>query len=176
MTDEKMLDLLLNDPQHGLEQAVRSYTPYVMKIVCTKLSGICTHEDIEEIVSDVFMMFYQSIGRYGGEVRSVKALLAVIARRKCADVYEKMKREKAHFSCEELSENIPDEQSFYDRTVLMEALHSLGHPDEQIMIRRYFFGQKSKEIADDLNLKPNTVDQRISRALRKLKKILEEES
>lgn len=176
MTDRELLDLLVNDPQRGMEHTVRIYTPYVMKIVRGKLSGICTHEDIEEIVSDVFMMFYQSIGRYGCAVRSVRALLAVMTRRRCADAYEQMKKQRETVSYEALSENLPEEQSDFDRERLLNALRSLGQPDEQIMIRKYFFGQKSKEIAAELGMKTNTVDQRISRALKKLKRIMEEDA
>lgn len=176
MNDQELLDMLVNDPQHGLEQTVRSYTPYVMKIVRGKLSGICTHEDIEEIISDIFMMFYQSIGRYGGKVRSVRALLAVIARRKCADAYEQIKKQRETISYDALSEDLPDEPPDYDRIRLLEALHRLGQQDEQILIRKFFFGQKSKEIAAELGMKTNAVDQRISRALKKLKRIMEEEA
>lgn len=174
MTDKELLQMLLKEPKRGLEQTVRSYTPYVMKIVRVKLSGVCTKEDIEEIVSDIFMMFYLSIGRYGEEVRSVKALLAVIARRKCADTYEQMKKQRDSVSCEELSEDIPDEPLGDDRAALIEAIRSLGQPDEQIFIRKYFFGQTSSDIAAELNMKTNTVDKRISRGLKKLRKIIEE--
>ena len=177
MTDKELLDMLLSDPRHGLEQAVRLYTPYVMKIASVKLSGLCTKADIEEVVSDIFMSFYQSITRYGSDIRSIKALLAVIARRKCADTYEQMIKHKQHISYEELSDSIPDGQPDYNsdrREALIEALHSLGQPDEQIFIRKYFFGQTSKEIANDLKMKTNTVDKRISRGLIRLRKIIEE--
>lgn len=173
MNDKELLNMLLNDPRRGLEQTVRAYSPYVKKIVRVKLSGICTNEDIEETVSDIFVMFYQSIGRYGTEVRSVRALLAVIARRKCADTYEQMKRRKDNTPYEELSENIPAAQPTYNKAELMEALRSLGQPDEQIFIRKYFFGQKSSDIAADLGMKTNTVDKRISRGLKKLRQIME---
>ena len=61
MTEKELITLLSEDPRRGLEQAVRQYTPYIMKIVRTKLDGICTKEDLEETVSDVFMMFYRYV-------------------------------------------------------------------------------------------------------------------
>jgi RNA polymerase sigma-70 factor (ECF subfamily) len=48
----------------------------------------------------------------------------------------------------------------------------LGEPDREIIIRKYYFGQKSKEIAGVLNLRENTVDKKISRGLKKLKILL----
>lgn len=175
MTNKELLDMLIRDPARGLEHTVRQYTPYVMKIVRTKLSGYCSNEDVEEIVSDIFLLFYQSIGRYGGNVRSVKALLAVIARRKCADSFERLKKQSDHISLDELPQDVAAAQPDPHRARLIAALHSLGQPDEQIFIRKYFFGQKSSDIAAELNIKTNTVDKRISRGLKKLKKIMEEE-
>ena len=43
------------------------------------------------------------------------------------------------------------------------------------MMPTYFLGQKSREIARDLNMKTNTVDKKISRGLKKLRAILEKE-
>ena len=77
-------------------------------------------------------------------------------------------------SYDEISDTIssPDRQP---DTELYDALKALGEPDTTIFIRKYFFGQKSSDIALEMNLKPNTVDKRISRGLIKLRKILKEE-
>lgn len=58
---------------------------------------------------------------------------------------------------------------------LSDAIDKLGEPDTTIFLRKYFFGQSSKAIAKDLDMKPNTIDKRISRGLVRLRKILEEE-
>ena len=54
----------------------------------------------------------------------------------------------------------------------METVRALGEPDSEIILRRYYFGQTSKEIGAALGMKPNTVDQRLSRALKKLREVL----
>lgn len=174
MTEKELLAMLAVDPRKGLEQIVRQYTPYVMKIVRTKLNGICTSEDLEETVSDIFLMFYRYITQNKKEVGSVKALLAVMSRRRCADVYEKALKHKDDIPIDELPELPADEPWDDDRARLNEALHRLGQPDEEIFIRKYFFGQNSRSIAEEMGIKHNTVDKRISRGLKKLKIILEE--
>ena len=174
MTEKELLALMSDDPRRGLEQTVRQYTPYVMKIVRTKLSGICTAEDLEETVSDIFMMFYRYITRNKKEIKSVKALLAVMSRRRCADVYEKSLKHKDDIPMDELAELPADEHWNDDRSRLNEALHKLGQPDEEIFIRKYFFGQNSRSIGEEMGIRHNTIDKRISRGLKKLKKILEE--
>ena len=82
---------------------------------------------------------------------------------------------------------LPDsyESEGYDRTHmrmpecqnrLIEAVAALGRPDSEIFMRKYFYGQKSREIAEELGMKTNTIDKIVSRGLVKLRKILKEEA
>ncbi|SDA32121.1 RNA polymerase sigma-70 factor, ECF subfamily [Ruminococcus sp. YE71] len=174
MTEKELLALLSHDPRRGFEQAIRQYTPYVMKIVRTKLEGVCSYEDIEETVSDIFLMFYKYITQNGNEIGSVKAVLAVISRRRCADVYEQSLKHRDDIPIDELPEIAADDSLENDRARLNDALHKLGQPDEEIFIRKYFFGQNSRSIAEEMGMKTNTVDKRISRGLKRLKTIMEE--
>ena len=56
---------------------------------------------------------------------------------------------------------------------LLEALEGLGEPDREIFLRKYYLGQRTKEIARALNLRENTVDQKVGRGLKKLRVWLE---
>ena len=56
---------------------------------------------------------------------------------------------------------------------LLEAVKSLGSPDSEIIVRKYYMGESSKEIAEKLSLTVNAVDTRTSRALKKLRSIIE---
>lgn len=47
----------------------------------------------------------------------------------------------------------------------------LLHKDSSIIIRKYYFGESSKKIADALNLTVSNVDTRMHRALNKLRKL-----
>ena len=174
MTEKELLALMSDHPRSGFEQAIRQYTPYVMKIVRTKLEGACSYEDIEETVSDIFVMFYKYIMKNRSEIGSVKAVLAVIARRRCADVYEQSLKHRDDIPIDELPEIAADDSRDNDRERLNEALHRLGQPDEEIFIRKYFFGQNSRTIAEELGMMTNTVDKRISRGLKRLRTIMEE--
>ena len=104
----------------------------------------------------------------------MKALLAVMSRRRCADVYEKALKHRDDIPIDELAEFPAEEQRNEDGEYLNEAMHRLGQPDEEIFIRKYFFGQDSRSIAKEMGMRHNTIDKRISRGLKKLKKILEE--
>ncbi len=174
MEEKKLLRLLEQDPAKGLEAAVREYAAYVYKIAHTRLSDVCRKEDIEEAVSDIFVKFWQSGQRSGFRIRSVKAYLAVIAERHCIDVFRKACRTSDSVDYDTL-ENLISDGSPYSDIELADAIKRLGEPDSIILIRRFFFGQRSEDIGRELGMKTNTVNKRVSRGLEKLRKMLEED-
>lgn len=174
MNDKELLALLRSDPQRGLTKTVDIYSAYVLKIAYTRLNGICTRQDIEEAVSDIFMAFYTSGQKCGFEIRSVTAFISLIAERHCLNVFKKMQRQTEKIPFDDVENTISEQVGGYSGNELSDAVYKLGEPDTSIFIRKYFFGQKSEDIARDLNMKTNTVNQRISRGLKKLRKILEE--
>lgn len=175
MTDDQLLELLQSDPQQGLEAVVKRYSAYVLKIATTKLRDVCTKEDIEEAVSDIFLLVFKSGQKCGFKMKSLRAYISVIASRHCINVFNKHIKKSKIIPLDEIAETAASEDKVFEDNGLAEALHSLGEPDEFIFVRKYFFGQTSKEIASELNMKPNTIDKRISRGLIKLRKLLEEE-
>ena len=176
MTDKKIAALMRTSPERGLEEAVMQYSAYVLKVCRIKLAGICNDEDIEEAVSDVFFSLYKYAQKSSAGLRTVRGLLSVIAARHCNDILRKKYRNAETVSFDELDYEIADTKGFgegdYD---LACALHKLGSTDEEIFLRKYFYGQKSSEIAYDMGLKTNTVDKRISRGLEKLRTFLKED-
>lgn len=176
MTDQELLLLLRSKPQAGLERVVGSYSNYVLKIAYTRLGSVCTHEDIEEAVSDIFLKFFNAGMKNGFEFGSVRGILSVIAVRHCINVFRQRCKRAEEISLDEIIEYVADEtpQSSQENTPLAHAVDSLGEPDRTIFIRKYFFGQKTADIAKELHMKPNSVDKRISRGLVKLRKILKE--
>ena len=177
MTDMELLELLRKDPDNGLKSVVLQYSAYVMKIAYIKLSGVCTAEDMEEAVSDIFLKFFNAGVKSGFAFESVRGSLSLIAGRHCVDVFRSRVKSETDIPLDEVIEFVADEGIIKDDTGtrLVMAVKSLGEPDSSIFMRKYFFGQKSKDIAADLGLKPNTVDKKISRGLKKLKEILMKE-
>lgn len=175
MTDKELTDLLKNDPQEGLAAVVRQYSAYVYKIVYTRLRDICGREDIEEAVSDIFMRFYLASQNSEEEIRSVCAYLSATAQRHCINLFNRRIKRANEISLDEIENRVADDDiSAESNSDLIDAIHKLGEPDTHIFIRRYYFGQPVSEIANDLDMKANTVNKRLSRGLVKLRKILEE--
>ena len=174
MEDIELLELLKNSPHEGLAAVVKQYSAYVYKIAYTRLGRVCSREDIEEAVSDIFMRFFLASQNDDTEIRSICAYLAAVSQRHCINIFNRQIRRMPEIPLDEI-DNIPCEDiSAESNPELIDAVHKLGEPDSDIIIRRYYFGQPVSDIADDLNMKSNTVSKRLSRGLKRLKKILEE--
>ena len=85
-----------------------------------------------------------------------------------------MSKSEETLDLNELENIIADTNSTDDEERLVEALKKLGETDCNIFMRKYYFGQKNKEIAKELGMPLGTLNSRISRGLEKLRKILEE--
>lgn len=174
MTDKDIAQLLAQDCEKGLAAAVKQYSGYVYKIVLTRLCDICAKEDIDEAVSDIFFKLFTA-AKEGKCITSVGGYLSVIAQRHSIDVFRRATGKAQSVPLDEIAE-LPDEQEIFADTSaeLMAALKALGEPDTQIFLRRYFFGQRNKDIAKELGMNVPAVNKRISRGLIKLKNILKE--
>ncbi len=174
MTDKEIAQLLERDSEAGLAAAVQQYGGYVYKIVLTRLSGICAKEDIDEAVSDIFFKLFTA-AKGGKTFTSVGGYLSVTAQRHCIDLFRKVTGRAQTVPLDEIAELSIEQEIFADTSQeLMTAIKSLGQPDTQIFLRRYFFGQRNKDIAKDLGMNTAAVNKRISRGLVKLKEILKE--
>ncbi len=56
---------------------------------------------------------------------------------------------------------------------LLAAVNALGEPDQEILLRRYYYQQKPKDIAVALDLSAKQVENRLFRAKQKLREQLE---
>ena len=59
-------------------------------------------------------------------------------------------------------------------TALMEAVDALGEPDATILIQKYFYRRKMADIGRMVGLTANAAQVRCSRALKRLRRMLEE--
>lgn len=182
--EEKILPLLDKKPEKGLEKLMNTYAGLVYTIVHNKLYPNCSREDIEECVSSVFYEIYEKRKSIDLTKGSLKAFLVIVAKRRAIDAFRKNEKSIGKVvSLEEYSNEKTVEEKLSTtsdavtnqetRDMLIESIKSLGEPDSEIFIRKYYFGQSTKIIAKLLNIKENTVDKKVSRGLVKLRGILE---
>ena len=61
------------------------------------------------------------------------------------------------------------------RRELLAAVNALGEPGKEILVRRYYYGQKPKQIALALGLTVKQVDNSLYRSKRQLREVLTQE-
>jgi len=174
--DERIRALLKEQPDKGLELAMKQYMGLCWSIVYNQLQGAGTKEDIEDCVSDAFVALYEAREKLDDQKGTVKSYLAVIAKRKAIDCYHRLVKKQTELSDEILELHTKSDEEtdrIIDRASLIEAIKALGEPDTQIILRKYFLGQSTREIAVSLHLKENTVDKKVQRGLVKLRGVLE---
>ena len=178
MPDDALYQLLKTDPEAGMAALIDQYASLVYAVVRGKLFiPPFDRSEIEHCAADTFSEFYMELDKFDPERGSIKALLCVMARNNALDLLRKHQTAPSSLSLDE--ENFPDltddfslEGDFEDRETrrtLMEAIRALGHPDRDILVRKFYLGQSSKEIAAALNLTVSNVDTRTHRAIKTLR-------
>lgn len=175
MRDDEILALLRENPEKGLKTLAAQYGGLVYA-VCRQNLGGASSADIEDCAAGVFAEFYLELDKYDPSKGSVKAWLCTIARHNALDAARKTK-EALPLDEEILSEERTVESELEEselRRAVLSEVKSLPEPDREILLRKFYLGESSKEIAARLKISVSNVDTRTSRAVERLRKRLEE--
>lgn len=176
MTDKELLGLLKSNAHKGLKALMEQYGGLVYSAVKRKLSGFGIGEtDIEACAADTFSEFYMDLDKFDLSKGSIKAWLCVIARHNAVDLARRnaplpLDEEQNAVDCS-LESDLEEHEM---RLAVLEAVKALGEPDREILLRKFYFGESSKEIAERLKMSVSNVDTRTSRAVEKLRRSLED--
>ena len=169
--EEKLLMRLKNRKRNAIDEAIEVYTPYLSTVLYNMLGNRLPKEDIEEILSDVFVTLWKNADTIDLEKGTLRAYLAAVARN---FALKKLNKQRDYTSLDEIE--LPDEAAVLEEntadSVVWDAVMSLGEPDNEIFVRYYKFGEKIREIAKATGVNPSTVKTKLSRGKRKLKEIL----
>ncbi|GAA0181714.1 sigma-70 family RNA polymerase sigma factor [Clostridium sediminicola] len=172
MEDSRILLLLKNSPERGIYEATVKYGGLVKGIAIKILHN--RQEDIEECIADTFIVLWKNINKIDFDRGSLKGYIACVARSTTINRYNKLAREKIdYFEDEnmEAKENIEEYLALKsDVEVLQNIINDMGEPDKEIFTRRFFLFEKVKDIASYLCLTPKTVENRIYRGRKRLRK------
>lgn len=179
MQDDKLIKKLHKEPEKGMKILMEQYTGLVYAVVRSKmLSSVFSVSDIENCVADTFSEFYMSLDRYDLSCGSIKAWLCVIAKNNAIDCLRRSYRDKelVFLDAEGVNEQYADgfslELSIENKELrrnVMKAVKDLGNPDCEIIVRKFYLSQSSKEIAQKMNMTVANIDTRTHRAIKKLR-------
>ena len=81
MVDEsKLLRQLKHKQENSINQAIEIYTPYLSTVLYNMVGNGLPKEDIEEIISDVFVMLWQNAEYIDLEKGTIRSYISASAR------------------------------------------------------------------------------------------------
>ena len=177
LTENQMLAGLIAGDEHALDAAIQSYSRLLWGIARAVLHNVGTAEDMEECVADAFVQLWKSGATLSESRGSVKTWLCVAVKSRAIDRYRKIVQKSEIAFDEQISSS---GMEIVDQTLdavlqreLITAIQALGEPDREIIMRRFYYRQKPKEIALALDLPIRQVENRIFRVKQKLRAQLE---
>lgn len=183
MTDKEMRLLMEQSREDGCRRLFDEYCGYVSVICANKLRGCGTTEDVDECISDTFAAVFRYIESSSGRDGDLKGIIGTIARRTSIDYFRRLSSKSDRTvpidndSFRELPSDIRVEETAERKALnetLLDCIDALGEPDSSIIVYFYYYGIKTKKIASLLGMSSPAVHQRMSRARKKLKKLLSE--
>ena len=171
MNEAKLTRRLQRGDRLALNQAMDVYTAYLSTVAWRAMGPEATPEDVEEVVSDAFLALWRNRDRLRPE-QGVKSWLAAVTRNAAIDRLRKAPPAPLPLDDVEASGGPDLEEELEQRMfadTLRQAVEALGPPDDQLVIRFYYEGEKLKDVAADLGLSIPTAKTRLYRARQKLK-------
>jgi RNA polymerase sigma-70 factor (ECF subfamily) len=140
---------------------------------------VLSEEDAENIVQDIFVMLWEKRDVLDVKVNLVSYLF-VLVKNKCLDFLKHQTIGRAFSqeyivkqqALEELNYIFFSEEDIEE--VLNKAINSLPERCREIFIKSRLEGKKYKEIASELDISVNTVENQMSIALKKMKLLLKD--
>ena len=178
MKDAELLELLQKNQEKGLKALITQYGGLVYTVVRKNLPQAFCTADAEACAAEVFSDFYLDLNKYDPSKGSIKAWLCVIARHNAIDITRRSTEvlpldEEIRADIGGIALESDLEERELRRAVLSEV-KSMNEPDRDILLRKFYVGESSKEIAARLKMSVSNVDTRTSRAVEKLRKKLDD--
>lgn len=183
MTDNEILELILNRDELGLSLLTKKYEKLLIYII----TGILGNRirDIEECVSDTYLKFWKNADTYDIKKASMATYLKIIARNTALNRLRDLKRHEDRTQNGDFSElaasyadcnqNIENQIAGKEQVKhLNQVIAALSEKDKELVIRKYFYLQPSKIIAQAMSMTVTAVDSRLSRLRTKMKNSFEE--
>ena len=176
MREEAIVRAIQNRDSDVMSQVINKYSRLLWPIAAAVLERAGSEQDVEECVADTFIYLWQHPQAFDPKRGSLKTLLCVIARSRAIDRYREILRkqtlpleEAVLASSPGLQEGLLEKEN---RKELLAAVKALDEPNREILIRRYYYDQKPRQIALALGLTVKQVDNSLYRSKRLLRQSL----
>lgn len=176
MNDERTILAIRKREEDAINEVIKKYSKLLWSVSGAILNNIGSTQDVEECVADTFIYLWEHPDKYDPGRGRLKVWLSIVARtqavNRCREIAKRntVPLEETDFINHiGIVDDILKEET---RRTLLAAINALGEPDREILIRRYYYGQKPKEIALALDMSTKQIDNRLYQTKLKLREVL----
>ena len=176
MNEKQLAARLKKKDEKALEEIILKYTSLVSTIIYNVSNGGMAREDIEEVTSDVFVTLWNNADKVQPD--KLKGYLCCIAKTRAINKWKQVnKREVVSIEDYDIEDNFSitaETESSDINAELKRIVEKIEEPDKEILIRYYYYYQKTSRIAEIMKLNIETVKSKLKRTRQKIKTILTE--
>ena len=176
LNDEKVITAIKNRDETAISEVITRYSRLLWKSAGAVLNNIGSVQDVEECVADTFICLWEHPDRFDPSRGRLKTWLSIVARTQAVNRCREIARRKI----------VPlEDASFLNQTDIIDgvlqqeaqrtltaSINELEEPAREILIRRYYYEQKPKEIARALDMNVKQVNNSLYRTKCRLRQAI----
>lgn len=176
MNDTTVIAGIRKRDERVIGEIIEKHSRLLWPIVSVVLKNVGTEQDVEECVADVFIDLWENPDKYDAARGTLKTWLCMVARCKAIDRYRALSK---HNTVPLESAMMAGRMGIQDALLqeetkreLVAAVNALADVEKDILIRRYYYEQKPREIAKALDMPVKQVENHLYRSKQKLRKAI----
>ncbi|MHC4691166.1 MAG: RNA polymerase sigma factor [Planctomycetota bacterium] len=167
-SDAELVNAVLGGDKRAFEVLVKRYERPVRAVALDVLGDYHLASDVSQ---DAFVTAYENLPGLR-KPAAFGAWLMKITRRCAFDIARRKQNEASLELVDPQKVHNPDGQLDEEKQWLLEAVVKLPKGEEQVVMLRYFSGHSVKDVAEILSRSVGTVTKQLSRAHKRMRKIL----
>lgn len=177
--DLKLIQGLKAQDENALNTCINRYHSYASYIIANIIGKALPHEDIEEVMMDVFLAVWDHADSIDITVSSsLKPYIGTVARNKAIN---KLRTSSKYNSTVLLEDEIAIDTKDFTKDILnnelkgilLETLNQLSKDERICFINYYYYQKPIRLISEETGINESTIKSKLSRGRSKLKELLE---
>jgi len=178
LKEEAIVNAIAARDADMIAHVIQKYARLLWPVASAVLKNVGSEQDVEECVADAFIYLWEHPEKFDPGWGKLKSMLCIVARSRAIDRYRALTRhvelpleEAVAAAGGDMQERLMEQQT---RQELLAAVNELEEPGREILVRRYYYGQKPRDIALALGMTAKQVDNSLYRTKQRLRRVMQE--